>query len=459
MTIDKEKLIELLTEKTGFKKEQVEGQLSELIKRIREAAQEGENFEIETFGTFNLHDDKLRFSPSSELKTEINNQYAGMEPIELVGSYQETERGPKAKKTIEPGEEEPETAPEHERSGKEEEPDEVPTAYPETEGEPVTSEEEDIEPGTDEEEKEDESQVKDQPSASFTLEEELELEQPEEQSEKAEEAPWDQDEEPESEPQRSSEEESEEVSFPLKEAEADREEPVAAEETAEEERKAKWEPAPELRDTGTRSTPKEEGDMIGNILIILVIIVAAGVGVWFAYDMGLFPGLAGSSGQQINNTGNQQHQQQVEQRQQDPPAVQNNEPDDQSPGDPDSPESNDGSDTPQEEQSSEPEEQNEVAESETGQSTYGLKGDPIPEANNGYTIVVHSIRSVTKARNIRDQLKNEGYRTVLTDAIVNGQRYWRIGVGQFETVGDAQEAADELEEPFSSNFFIKRIES
>ncbi|MDZ7716575.1 MAG: HU family DNA-binding protein [Balneolaceae bacterium] len=90
MQIDKEQLIQLITDKTELDMQQVGEQLNELIAAIREAADKGQSYEIEGFGTFKMVDKKLRFSPSPSLKTEINHKYAGMQPIELIGAFKDT---------------------------------------------------------------------------------------------------------------------------------------------------------------------------------------------------------------------------------------------------------------------------------------------------------------------------------------------------------------------------------
>ncbi|HEX6982958.1 MAG TPA: SPOR domain-containing protein [Balneolaceae bacterium] len=87
MAIDKDQLISLLVEKTGSGPEDVDRQLSQLIFRIRNAAEQGKSFEIEGLGTFNLENDQLQFTPDDVLETEINNKYTGMKPIELIGAF------------------------------------------------------------------------------------------------------------------------------------------------------------------------------------------------------------------------------------------------------------------------------------------------------------------------------------------------------------------------------------
>lgn len=90
-TVDREQLITLLAERTGMDQAHVDQQLVELIDHIREAEAEQDAFEIEGFGTFNTVRDGLEFVPSAVLSTEINNKYAGMKPIELIGAFKEPE--------------------------------------------------------------------------------------------------------------------------------------------------------------------------------------------------------------------------------------------------------------------------------------------------------------------------------------------------------------------------------
>lgn len=93
MVIDKGKLIAMLVEKTGRSKEEVEGQLAQLVSRIQETAQSGRQFNIEGFGTFGMDEGMIYFDPASRLKTEINQKYAGMKPIELMAAFKETGAG------------------------------------------------------------------------------------------------------------------------------------------------------------------------------------------------------------------------------------------------------------------------------------------------------------------------------------------------------------------------------
>lgn len=83
MLLDNEKLISLLAANNGIDYDKAEKYLNELITNIKKAAQKGEEYPIEGFGSFKIVDDKITFQPTENLLTEINYKYAGMEPIEL----------------------------------------------------------------------------------------------------------------------------------------------------------------------------------------------------------------------------------------------------------------------------------------------------------------------------------------------------------------------------------------
>ncbi len=133
--------------------------------------------------------------------------------------------------------------------------------------------------------------------------------------------------------------------------------------------------------------------------------------------------------------------------------------------------------TPQEQQAQQPQEDTPVEEPaqvqeqepasqvSTGgsvpanQSTYGMTGVPVSAANDGYTIVIYSLSRESSAESRRNELSEEGYRVLV--ASVPSQQYgtlWRVSLGQFRTMRDAALAAEELESPFSENYFITKIQ-
>jgi septal ring-binding cell division protein DamX len=90
---------------------------------------------------------------------------------------------------------------------------------------------------------------------------------------------------------------------------------------------------------------------------------------------------------------------------------------------------------------------------------YGLRGSLNEGANNGFSIVLHSLRQEESARARAAELSTDGYRVLVSQRSVNGQNVWRVSVGQFETIADAQEAAQTLPSPYNSNNFIQRIQT
>lgn len=89
---------------------------------------------------------------------------------------------------------------------------------------------------------------------------------------------------------------------------------------------------------------------------------------------------------------------------------------------------------------------------------YGLTGEPVEEANNGYSIVIHSFYNNLRADQVAENLRADGYRVQITERIVGGIEVWRVSLGQFESISDAQEAAETLPEPYTENNFIQRIQ-
>ncbi|WP_372634180.1 SPOR domain-containing protein [Fodinibius sp.] len=88
-TVNREQLITLLAERTGMDEDRVGQQFAELTNHIQRVETGRDPVRIEGFGTFKTVQDRLEFVPSEILSTEINNKYAGMKPIELIGAFKE----------------------------------------------------------------------------------------------------------------------------------------------------------------------------------------------------------------------------------------------------------------------------------------------------------------------------------------------------------------------------------
>jgi hypothetical protein len=99
-----------------------------------------------------------------------------------------------------------------------------------------------------------------------------------------------------------------------------------------------------------------------------------------------------------------------------------------------------------------------AAENDEDNGPFGLTGT-VEELHPGaYTIVLHSISNENRALIERNNLEDEGYIATLSRAsLTDGSITWRVGVGQFENVSDAEDAISDLPEPYRSNNFIIRI--
>lgn len=374
MIIDKEQLISLLKEKTGLERESVEDQLEELIKRIQKAAAKDKSFEIEGFGTFSMEEDKLQFEPSDTLETEINNKYAGMKPIELIGAFKEPE-----------GDDVPEIDEDME------EPKDKVWAFDKE---------------ADEQERAPEELVDEEYKG-----EAEEQERPPTTEGKAEEAV-----------KRQDKMEKRPSGRPVEES---TEEPAKV-----------------------GSKDKEEKDNIGELLVAAVIIIAIGISGWVVYDTGLISGW--DSAESGPKAAQFSAQQKKTDNQEESSATQES-----------------SSRSSEESTISEPEQQLGVEKEDTQpkepseeEETFGLKGEVNETINDGYTIVVYSLRSKEVAEDRRKNFEESGYRAVISKAEVQGTTYFRVGLGQFPTVDAAQQAVSDLPGSYQSNqdHFIKRFQ-
>lgn len=395
MTAKSKKLVDLLLQKTDLEKDQVEEQVSLLVDKIQSEINKGKEFEISGLGTFSLKDGEIVFEAEDKLATEVNYKYAGMKPIELIGAFKETSEA-----AVE----------------EEDEMVESPAVGPDSDvkeysKEPVPEAEEVAASNvSDKDEKEEETQKKDVPVEKI----------------KANEA------EP----------------GPLEETTESRE-PIKTKETAKkEEAKTKAEPT---KKEYSSKRKREVKDPIGKILVAAVIVMVLGISGWMFYDLGYF-------GNDSGNNGNGVSESRVAQNFEVTPDDRGNNKDNKAVTD----SVNSGSET-NENNISEQDQQNDTSSitdiaEESRQSVYGLRGGATPRVSDGYTIVVHSLRDEAKVRRLNEELKKEGYRTVISQASIMDTTFWRLGLGQFKTVEDATEASKKLPDPYRSNHFIKRIQ-
>lgn len=343
MKINKEKLIQLIAEKTELDNEEISGQLEKLIQRIVEAAQRGKALEIKEFGLFYFDDNgDLKFEPSLEFSTEINYKYAGMEPLELKP----------ARDTISP-----------------EEPAEEPDKPTVDEEEPVN----DFAPQT--------SDLDNDPFAGLLGDDRFS----------------DEDE---------NEEETVSEPVPLK--------------TGKKKTSKKQSP-------GYKRTQKKNPIMAIIITILAFVLLAAGYFIFIEFFKSS-PPQASIATTAAEPKGDMQAE---ELERVEPEKI-------------------------IEVSETEPEPAEPPAETKPA---YGLTGEISDKGNDGYSIVVYSFNREYQAREAAFELNREGdYRVLVTPRTIRGNRVWRVSLGQFPDIEQAQQKAKTLPEPHNSENFIQRIQ-
>lgn len=406
MTIDKDKLVDLLVDKTSMNREEVKTQLDQLIERILDAAKRGKALEIKEFGVFYFDEQgELRFDPSDELSTEISFKYAGMKPVEL-----KPERDTSIPEDIDEIEDDAEEAG-VEEVGDEDDDEEM---FPDPFGEADTDEGEESKPvfGAESEETEDE-----------------------------EESPFDFDDE---------ETDDDLISDPFSDESLEQEEePQAVDQKEESATKIA-----DIKPTASRR-PVKRRDNTGIFILIAIVIIAVLIGAYFYYvslqsqssvdPMESSPTQMEYGVNENGNTGSNQTDLTTSQ------AANQETAQNQEASSTEQADANQGT-----EQGNVP--NNAVPVSQTDQDLFGLMGSVVEEANDGYSIVVHSFRNEENAQEAANQLRTDGgYRVIVNSRTVYENQVWRVSVGQFETLSDAQQATTRLPNPYNTQNFIQRI--
>ncbi|HKL18676.1 MAG TPA: SPOR domain-containing protein, partial [Halalkalibaculum sp.] len=197
---------------------------------------------------------------------------------------------------------------------------------------------------------------------------------------------------------------------------------------------------------------KESTDSLRKLLVAAVVIIAIGISGWMFYDLGYLGGSAG------NESGNSVSESSVGQKFSTVPEQQANNGSNKTAADTVTNKETTGTDkTSEQDESNSTSSITGIAEA-SRQSVYGLRGGASPRVEDGYTIVVHSLRDENKVRRLNEELQQAGYRTVISGATVMDTTFWRLGLGQFKTIDDAKKASQSLPDPYKSNHFIKRIQ-
>jgi|GEM_PF-7103945 len=352
--MNKEQLIPLLVDRTGMGRAEVDDQLKELTEQLHQIGKDQEKFLIKDFGTFTAVQDRLEFQPSEALETEINNRYAGMRPIELIGAYKESGSG--------------------EEDLKSEEIDQVHTQ---------------LRAG----------------------------EQPKQKENEA------------SEEKNFVEEGTEEI---------DKKEIAAAPEGAEKQEKERTTAVENIEEQEQKSATKtkrpqptrsKRSNPIAKVMVAILVILLLVLGLLAVFDAGLF-----DNGEK-----------KVQPSQQNTPAEQQG-----------SKSRPSGEKLPQEnELRASAVASNEKGGASVNKKVYGIHGKWAEDVEKDYyTIVVHSFRTQTKAEEVIEGLKEQNYRATFKRSAVNGDSYFRVSIGQFETREEAQEHIPDLPEQLRKENFI-----
>ncbi len=81
---------------------------------------------------------------------------------------------------------------------------------------------------------------------------------------------------------------------------------------------------------------------------------------------------------------------------------------------------------------------------------------PMPSrpAGVGYEVQVAGCEDPAYARYLIDKYRNRGYEPYVTEATVAGQKYYRVRLGVYETLGEAQRVQAEIKDRYSVDAWI-----
>ncbi|MBP3191541.1 SPOR domain-containing protein [Natronogracilivirga saccharolytica] len=463
MKLSHEELISKLAKSLGVEAKDAEAAFDAWIENIIKETGEKETSHVPGLGTFRKKGPGIEFVPDEKLAIEVNHKYAGMNPIEVSPSFlrkiQEKDKGEEAGQEDDPfGIAEEEESPEKATSKDEQE---MTTPRSKDPGEEASgAETEDPEesreefPEEPEKEKMEESGEEHQEELPKEFQEEPETEPDEDPGEEP-------GIEPEQDPVRETEEEiGKELEQELeKESEEDPFE-LSGEESG---KASEGEDIPKITASSGKKSKTGKKESGGDAkekksyaiwFIPAAAVIIAAILLYFHFD-----------GLQLDR---QFRDEQEQRREQEDVAALQDEPSEHQVGP--LPDEEEEADEPEEmvpepepepaEEEPEPvPEEPEPAEADLDdQLPFGLTGPEEEVLIGAYTIVVHSLHNEKKAQIERDRLAERDFKATLWQATLpDGNQRWRVGIGQFETVSEAEEAISELPEPYRSNNFIIRI--
>lgn len=84
------------------------------------------------------------------------------------------------------------------------------------------------------------------------------------------------------------------------------------------------------------------------------------------------------------------------------------------------------------------------------------EGLPMAPASGGYTLQVAACQDSTYARHLVDLYRSRGYQPYVMMAQVGGETYYRIRLGDYDTLAEAKAAKAELKDRFSITPWLTR---
>lgn len=82
---------------------------------------------------------------------------------------------------------------------------------------------------------------------------------------------------------------------------------------------------------------------------------------------------------------------------------------------------------------------------------------PSPDLGEGYTVQVAGCESEDYANYLVDLYTNRGYEPYITEYDFDGQRYYRVRIGQFEGITEASNLKLEIEDKYSITVWVDNL--
>lgn len=75
---------------------------------------------------------------------------------------------------------------------------------------------------------------------------------------------------------------------------------------------------------------------------------------------------------------------------------------------------------------------------------------PAPTSSHRWAVQVNSCRSHTQAKNLQERLRNRGLGAYITEAIIKGEKWYRVRIGFYSTKKEAVETGEKVVSEFKT---------